>query len=149
MKKNVMPVATFDAGTTEWQLALLMDRDPNIRWWVRIYTNGQAFIRTTDGFYFPDFMVRTADAVYLVETKAQQQTNHPNVQRKRKAAVGWCDRINTLEPAQRQNLPWHYVLLGEDAVAEWQDKGAHLAQLLDFARLRPVPMAALQGRLLD
>lgn len=24
--KNMMPVASFDAGTTEWQLALLMDR---------------------------------------------------------------------------------------------------------------------------
>ena len=100
-------------------------------------------------FYSPDFLVRTADAIYLVETKAQQQVSHPNVQRKRKAALAWCERINALEPAQRQNLPWHYVLLGEDAVAEWQGKGAHLAQLLDFARLRAVPMAALQGRLLD
>ena len=100
-------------------------------------------------FYSPDFLVRTEAAIYLVETKAQQQVRHPNVQRKRKAALAWCERINALEPAQRQNLPWHYVLLGEDAVAEWQGKGAHLAQLLDFARLRAVPMAALQGRLLD
>lgn len=48
----------------------------------------------------------------------------------------------------RQGLPWHYVLLGEDAVREWQDKGAHLADLLDFARLRPVASAAAQGHLL-
>ena len=32
-------------------------------------------------FYSPTFLVRTADAVYLAETKAQQQTAHPNVQR--------------------------------------------------------------------
>lgn len=99
-------------------------------------------------FYSPDFLVRTEDAIYLVETKAQQQVIHPNVQRKRKAAVAWCERINALEPEQRQHLPWHYVLLGEDAVQEWQGKGAHLADLLDFARLRPVPVAALQERLL-
>ena len=99
-------------------------------------------------FYSPDFLVRTADAIYLVETKAQQQTMHPNVQRKLRAAVGWCDRINALAPEHRQGLPWHYVLLGEDAVQEWQAKGAHLAQLLDFARLRPVATAQDQGSLL-
>jgi type III restriction enzyme len=97
----------------------------------------------------PCLMVRTEGAIYLVETKAQQQVSHPNVQRKRRAALAWCDRINTLEAEQRQGLPWHYVLLGEDAVTAWRGKGARLADLLDFARLRPVPMAALQGRLLD
>ena len=99
-------------------------------------------------FYSPDFLVRTANAICLVETKAQQQTNHPNVQRKRKAAVAWCERINQLPPEHRQGLPWHYVLLAEDVVHEWQGKGAHLAQLLDFARLRPLASASLQASLL-
>lgn len=99
-------------------------------------------------FYCPDFLARTQDAIYLVETKAQQQTTHPNVQRKLRAAVAWCERINALAPQHRQGLPWHYVLLGEDAVGDWQRKGAHLAQLLDFARLRPLTSADLQASLL-
>ena len=99
-------------------------------------------------FYSPDFLVRTASAIFLVETKAQQQAIHPNVQRKRKAAVAWCERINQLPPEHRQALPWHYVLLAEDVVHEWQGKGAHLAQLLDFARLRPLASASLQASLL-
>ena len=37
---------------------------------------------------------------------------------------------------------------GEDAVQAWQGKGAHLAQLLDFARLRPLASADLQARLI-
>jgi type III restriction enzyme len=41
----------------------------------------------------------------------------------------------------------HYVLLGQDAVEEWQAKGAHLADLLAYARLRPRGDALLQGRL--
>lgn len=45
-------------------------------------------------------------------------------------------------------LPWHYVLLGEDRVYEWQGKGARLADLLDFARLRPLADASLQARLI-
>src|SRR5690606_14311181 len=35
--------------------------------------------------YSPDFLVRTADAIYIVETKAQNQVNNPDVQRKMKA----------------------------------------------------------------
>lgn len=99
-------------------------------------------------FYSPDFLVRTANAIYLVETKAQEQAIHPNVQRKLKAAVAWCERINTLAPEHRQGLPWHYVLLAENVVYEWQGKGAHLAELLDYARLRPLADASLQQRLL-
>lgn len=99
-------------------------------------------------FYSPDFLVRTGDAIYLVETKAQQQAIHPNVQRKLKAAVAWCERINALEPQHRQGLPWHYVLLGEDAVRQWQAKGSRLAELLAFARLRPAARADLQEQLI-
>jgi len=99
-------------------------------------------------FYSPDFLVRTAGAVYLVETKGQEQTIHPNVQRKLKAALAWCERINNLSEEQRGGPPWHYVLLGEAVVYEWQGKGARLAELLDYARLRPLGEASLQQRLI-
>lgn len=88
-------------------------------------------------FYAPDFLVRTEAAVFLVETKAQEQVRHPNVQRKRKAAMAWCERINQLPAALRENRLWHYVLLGEDAVAEWQAQHAPLEKLLQFTRLSP------------
>jgi type III restriction enzyme len=89
-------------------------------------------------FYSPDFLVRTETSVYVVETKAQQQTTHPNVQRKLKAAAAWCERINGLTPEQRDNREWRYVLLGEASLYDWQSKGGRLADLLDFARVRPV-----------
>ena len=87
-------------------------------------------------FYSPDFLVRSQDRVCLVETKAQQQTSHPNVQRKLKAVLAWCERINGLPVRQRMGREWHYVLLGEAVFYDWQGKGAGLAQLLDFTRLR-------------
>ena len=73
---------------------------------------------------------------------------HPNVQRKCRAAMAWCERINALSAAQRGGPPWHYVLLGEDVFKEWQTQGAHLAELLDYARLRPVATLAHQAALL-
>ena len=129
--------------------------DAQVHAFCKISENRHGFARLRyvkdDGlpaFYSPDFLVRTEGAIYLVETKAQQQAIHPNVQRKLKAAVGWCNRINELPPEHRNGLPWHYVLLAENVVYEWQGKGAHLAELLDYARLRPLNEASLQQRLI-
>ncbi len=129
--------------------------DTQVEAFCKLSENSHTFARLRyvkdDGlpaFYSPDFLVRTDDAVYLVETKAQQQTIHPNVQRKRKAALAWCERINNLSAQQRGGAPWHYVLLAENVVTEWQTKGARLAELLHYARLRPLADASLQQRLI-
>ncbi|RXZ43837.1 DEAD/DEAH box helicase family protein [Crenobacter cavernae] len=98
-------------------------------------------------FYSPDFLVRTDDAIYLVETKAQQQVNHPNVQRKLRAAQTWCERINALPEAERDGLPWCYVLLGEAVFKDWRQKGARMAEMLQFSRVRLQAGPAAQGAL--
>lgn len=93
-EKNVMPVATFDAGTTEWELALLMDRDPEIKWWVRVYVGGQAFIPTPDGRYFPDFIALDVDGVHwLIEGKADDHAKDDSVLRKKKEAENWARAV--------------------------------------------------------
>jgi type III restriction enzyme len=89
-------------------------------------------------FYSPDFFVRSGAFIYLVETKAQGQLTNPNVLRKRKAAVAWCDRINGLATEHRSKSEWHYVLLGEDAFYGWREKGGSMGDLLSYAKLRPV-----------
>lgn len=98
-------------------------------------------------FYIPDFLVRTAEAIYLVETKAQQQVSHPNVQRKLKAATTWCERINALDAEQRGGRVWHYALVGESLFYDWREKGARLGELLAFSRARAAPTAQSQGGL--
>jgi type III restriction enzyme len=54
------------------------------------------------------------------------------------SSIAWCDKINTLEPAQHGNAEWYYVLLAEDVFYEWRDEGASIRDMLEFARLRPV-----------
>lgn len=133
----------------EWAQA-----DAGVQAFCKISENRHTFARLRyvkeDGlpaFYSPDFLVRTNAAIYLVETKAQQQTTHPNVQRKLKSATAWCERINNLPPEQRDGLPWHYVLLGQMLFQDWRSKNARLGELLEFARVRPLNDASLQGRL--
>ncbi|MBB3102178.1 DEAD/DEAH box helicase family protein [Azomonas macrocytogenes] len=148
-----LPFPTHSGGLErafiEWAQA-----DASIAAFCKISENRHDFVRLRyvkeDGlpaFYFPDFLVRTAEAIYLVETKAQQQISHPNVQRKLRAAVTWCERINGLELDQRGGLPWHYALLGESLFHDWRHKGAPLSQLLAFSRTRSNFAADAQGAL--
>ncbi len=129
------------------------DRDAGIEAFCKLSENRHDFARLRyvrdDGlpaFYFPDFLVRTADAVYLAETKAQQQVDHPNVQRKLRAAATWCARINALDPALRGEREWHYALVGETLFHGWRANGARLGELLAYARVR-VSDPAKQGEL--
>lgn len=117
--------------------------DSNIQAFCKVSENRHHFVHlryiNTDGmpaFYSPDFLVRTDKDIYLVETKAQQQVNHPNVQRKLKAAVQWCERINHLSADYREERQWHYVLLGESTFYEWLGKNARLSEVLHFAKVR-------------
>lgn len=133
----------------EWAAA-----DSGIEAFCKVSENRHDFARLRyvkdDGlpaFYFPDFMVRTGDAVYLVETKSQQQTTHPNVQRKLKAAATWCKRINELPPYDRSGREWHYALIGESLFDDWRAKNARLVELLAFCRIRPAASHADQGTL--
>jgi type III restriction enzyme len=128
--------------------------DAGVEAFCKISENRHDFVRLRyvkdDGLaalYIPDFLVRTADAIYLVETKAQEQVSHPNVQRKLKAATTWCERINALEPGLRGGREWHYALVGESLFHDWQQKGARLGELLAFSRARAIPTAQSQGDL--
>ncbi|MBZ9540226.1 DEAD/DEAH box helicase family protein [Modicisalibacter tunisiensis] len=122
--------------------------DASVAAFCKINENRHTFARLRyvrqDGlpaFYCPDFLVRTQDAIYLVETKAQKDVNHPDVRRKLKATQTWCERINALPAENRQTLPWFYVLLGESVFYEWKSKGASLDELLRFAKEQPIESA--------
>ncbi|MEI7059039.1 hypothetical protein WBG06_24675 [Nocardioides sp. CCNWLW239] len=107
---NVMPVASFDAGTTEWALAHLLDRDPTVVWWLRVYTNGPAYIPTIDGSYFPDFIAVDTDGTYwLIEGKSDKNANDADVLRKRAAAEQWARSVRD----DGQFGTWRYIFATE------------------------------------
>lgn len=131
------------------------DDDSRIEALVKIHEYRHDFLHRpylkADGMpsrYSPDFLIRTGDRVYVVETKAQSALSDENVQRKQRAAIGWCEQINMLPAEQRDNREWYYVILGEASVKEWQSKHARASDLLDFARLRRTEQASVQESML-
>jgi type III restriction enzyme len=119
------------------------DQDSRVEALVKVHEYRHDFLRRpylkADGMpaqYSPDFLVRTDTDHYVVETKAQSALSDENVRRKQRAALAWCEQINQLQPEQRADVAWHYVLLGESVVRDWHAKNARASDLLDYARLR-------------
>jgi type III restriction enzyme len=131
------------AGGLERTFIEWADSDTGVQAFVKIHEYQHDFLQRpylkADGMpagYSPDFLVRTKSGVFIVETKAQSALSDENVQRKMKAALAWVGQINGLEASARDDLEWHYVLLGQRTVEEWKVKNASVSELLDFARLR-------------
>lgn len=137
-----LPIPT-KAGGLERTFIHWADGDSAIEALAKVHEYRHDFLRRpylkADGMpaqYSPDFLVRTGDDIYVVETKAQSALSDENVKRKRRAALAWCEQINELPEEQRDGRLWHYVLLGETIVKDWKKKNARASELLDYARLR-------------
>jgi type III restriction enzyme len=85
--------------------------------------------------YYPDFMLRTAQAVYLVETKATAYLNDENVQRKQKGALDWLRTLNELPPELRGDRDWKYALVGENAFYTLHKGGANIVEIMEQSLL--------------
>ncbi|MFH1860814.1 MAG: DEAD/DEAH box helicase family protein [bacterium] len=75
--------------------------------------------------YEVDFIVKTKDKMYLVETKADKDIRTPNVAVKVRAAIAWCEQASTVIPPYEYNQPqgWEYLLLSEELFKSNQGLG--------------------------
>lgn len=94
--------------------------------------------------YFPDFLVRIQDKIYLVETKAERDLDNTNVKQKRLSTLEWVAKINELPAEDRMNCNWNYVLLGENTFYGMSEKGATTQEILEYAKLSK---AKVEGKL--
>ena len=90
--KSILPVASFDAKTTEYTLANIMDSSPKIMWWLRLRIEDEAFIELdTGGKYYPDFIAIDIDGVFwLIEGKSDDRAQRQDVQMRRAASEEWA-----------------------------------------------------------
>ena len=73
------------------------------------YRDETGILRT----YEIDFIVKTSNKMYLLETKASKDIDNPNTAVKARAAVAWCDKASTVVPHKKYNQPQtlKYLLL--------------------------------------
>ncbi|MBY8866503.1 DEAD/DEAH box helicase [Streptomyces sennicomposti] len=112
-QKSVENVSSFDARTTEFSLAQMLDSSSQIKWWLRIYTNGPTWIEWEGGRYFADFIAIDTNGVYwLIEGKADDDANDESVVAKRKAAEAWVEQVNDAGVYGQ----WRYLFATETAI---------------------------------
>ena len=65
--------------------------------------------------YEVDFIVKTKEKIYLVETKADKDLDDPTVILKAKAAHGWCISASKVSPPKDMSQPreFEYLILSE------------------------------------
>lgn len=109
-KKSYYTKYRFDSST-ELDFAFILETNNEVLKWIRPVPN-QFNIYWSSGAkkYEPDFIVETADAIYMCETKAKKDINDADVQAKAEAAREFCRRATEFT-AQNSGKPWHYVII--------------------------------------
>jgi type III restriction enzyme len=100
--------------------------------------------------YWPDFLVRTSDAMWLLETKAARDKELTSVWDKAKAALEWCRTASQVVPpaahgdgsAWHQPQAWRYGILFDD---QWDRQAALFTQLAQIAEAQTLAYLRGQG----
>ena len=105
-------------SNSERVLAIILDRD-SLRWFKPAKGQFQIFYKTggQEAEYQPDFVAETEDRIYMLESKARNEMDDPEVLAKRDAGVLWCARASD-HAATYNGKPWQYLLIPHDAIAE-------------------------------
>ncbi|MBV6881945.1 DEAD/DEAH box helicase family protein [Epilithonimonas ginsengisoli] len=105
----------FDSNT-EKDFAIILENDDKVDKWMRPAANQfRLWWSNNSKKYEPDFVVETADTIYLVEPKEAGKMTDPDVQDKRNAAVKFC-RYATQYSAENGGKPWKYALVPHDKI---------------------------------
>ncbi len=109
-------------SSTEYTLAHSFDASPSVQWWLRNYDPGPIWIERDNGKkYYPDFIVLDAEGTYwVVEGKANDRANDPEVLEKRRAAEDWARFVRDYA----EFGTWRYIFATEkiikDAKGSWE-----------------------------
>ena len=115
-KKACHTLYKFDSNT-ERTFAIVLENDREVLKWMRPSPKQFNIYYGPDGCsrYEPDFVVETADTIYMVETKASNELRTSEVQEKANAAQVYCNAASDWN-AQHNGKPWGYALVSHDEV---------------------------------
>ena len=106
----------FDSDT-ERTFAIVLENDDVVLRWLRpaprqfnIYWGQSGASR-----YEPDFVVETADSIYMCEPKASKNMKDADVLEKKEAAEEYC-RAATEFNSENGGKPWKYLLISHDEI---------------------------------
>ena len=109
IKKGVFSAAKFDSQP-ELVLARVLEVDADVLNWLRPAPQEFNITYNHGRKYEPDFVVETADTVYLVEVKGEDKLNDPDVIAKKKRGVRYCEVASRWGKANGYKQ-WRYLFI--------------------------------------
>lgn len=103
---------------SERKLAVILDRD-TLKWFRPARGQFQIYYRwgTDHPEYQPDFVAETDGCIYMMEPKARNEMESPDVLAKKDVAVRWCGQASDYAKSHG-GKPWKYLLIPHDSIAE-------------------------------
>jgi len=115
-KKACHNLYKFDSKTEKDFAIILEQDDDDVLKWLRPAQNQfHIYWKHNSKQYHPDFVVETADTIYMVETKKEADIESSDVQEKAQAALTYCNHA-TGYTTQNGGKPWKYILIPHNAV---------------------------------
>lgn len=90
IQKGVFSEAKFDSKDGELTLARVMETDSDVINWLRPHPREFNITYNHGHAYEPDFVVETADIIYLVEVKGEDKLHDPDVIAKKERGIQYC-----------------------------------------------------------
>ncbi|MBD2317252.1 DEAD/DEAH box helicase [Phormidium tenue] len=99
-------------------LAIILEREA-IKWFKPAKGQFQLYYKWHGNYseYQPDFVAETAEIIYMLEPKAQNEMDNPEVLAKKDVATQWCQHASEYM-LNHGGKPWQYVLIPHDAIAQ-------------------------------
>ncbi|MFH1769208.1 MAG: DEAD/DEAH box helicase family protein [Parcubacteria group bacterium] len=97
-----------------------------------LYIRGDGLIAS----YSPDFLIKTDNKLYVIETKAEKDLKDENVQQKQLATIDWVNRVNLLNSEDRMDREWAYALLGENHFYSLKENNASISEICELALVK-------------
>ena len=100
----------------ELSFARILEQDSDVEKWLRPAPKQfNIYWGKSRQNYEPDFVVETADKIYMVEVKAKDEISTPEVQEKGRAGAEYC-RIVSEWNVKNGGKPWEYAIVSDKSI---------------------------------
>lgn len=113
-KKSCHIFHKFDSNT-ERTFARILERDNDVLKWLRPSAKQFDIFYKISSKYEPDFVVETAEKIYMVEVKNSEKLNADDVKMKSAAAKIYCDTATGFNK-KNDGKAWEYILLPHNEI---------------------------------
>ena len=112
-KKSYYNTNAFDSDT-ERLFSVVLEDDADVIRWIKPPLNQLGLFWQAGQQYNPDFLVETSTTKYMVEVKAKNEVNNPEVIGKAKEGIKWCKYASIVDVDKK---PWEYKLITDEIIA--------------------------------